>query len=80
MKKITGLFLLALTSLAGAAQQKTTSTAMARLQAIEDRIAIKNIVDTFSVLADQKKHRNKPCCSPKMRWWSRALRDNQAGY
>lgn len=54
MKKIGFLFALLLTSLSLYAQKGNDSNLSQRIQAIEDRMAIKNVVDTFSTLADQK--------------------------
>ena len=53
MKKIGFLFAVLLTSFSLYAQNRNDNLA-GRIQAIEDRMAIKNVVDTFSTLADQK--------------------------
>ncbi len=51
---LTVITLLLTTALAVEGQSAQTATVAARLQAIEDRVAIKALVDTFSVLADRK--------------------------
>ena len=35
------------------------------MKEIEDKLALKELVDTFSVLADKKKRKSKRCFSPK---------------
>lgn len=52
MKRITFLLTLVLTCLLTKAQ--TVNDLAMKINEIEDRIAIKNLVDTFSILADQK--------------------------
>lgn len=54
MKKSIVLFLLTAFSLAGNAQNKKQNTMESRIQAIEDKMAIKQVVDVFSNLADTK--------------------------
>lgn len=52
MKRVAFLFALSLSF--SAANAQSTNELAARLKEIEDRMALKNLVDTFSVLADQK--------------------------
>lgn len=52
MKRLTFLLILLVTYFSPKAQ--TMKELTARITAIEDRIAIKNVVDTFSILADTK--------------------------
>ncbi len=52
MKRISSLLILSIFFFSSKAQNMKALTA--RITEIEDRIAIKNVVDTFSVLADQK--------------------------
>ena len=54
MKKSTIIFLFLMLSLGMQAQKNKNTNMNKKLQEIEDRIALKNLVDTFSVLADIK--------------------------
>ncbi|MBS1975203.1 MAG: nuclear transport factor 2 family protein, partial [Bacteroidetes bacterium] len=54
MKKNILLFLLTAFSLAGYAQNKKQNTMESKIQTIEDKMAIKQVVDIFSNLADSK--------------------------
>lgn len=54
MKKSIVLFLLTAFSLVGNAQNKKQNTMESKIQTIEDKMAIKQVVDVFSNLADTK--------------------------
>jgi hypothetical protein len=54
IKKITILFALSVLYLSSRAQKMNDNILSKRISEIEDRIAIKNVVDTFSILADHK--------------------------
>lgn len=54
MKKITVLIVLSAIFITSKAQTMKDNNLVKRISEIEDRIAIKNVVDTFSILADTK--------------------------
>lgn len=54
MKKSIFLFLLTALSLAGCVQNENQNTMESKIQTIEDKMAIKQVVDVFSNLADTK--------------------------
>jgi hypothetical protein len=54
MKRISLLLILSLFFFIPKAQKMNSTNNNTAIQAIEDRMALKNLVDTFSILADQK--------------------------
>ena len=72
MKRVALLITLSIFFFSSKAQ--TMKDITTRINEIEDRIAIKNLVDTFSILADVKDIKTKYCFSQKTQQLHQSLK------